>query len=334
LSIDRFIETRQTVWDRLEELVRRADKGRVARLSDAELAELDRLYHQAAGDLARAQAGFPDAVPYLNRLVARAHQVIYQPPPGGLLAVKDFYAIEAPRVILRTMRYSAFSAAIFLLGFAFAFLVGHAQPDATRSLIPDSFADVAARVEAGRAGPEVFRDQAPWLTSYVLTNNLRVAMLAATGGIAFGAVTVYILFMNGLQLGAFASVFHVHGLAFTLWSTLLAHGFLELTAVALAGGAGLIVASALVAPGLLSRRDALQVRVREAMRLLSATVPLFVAAALIEGFISFFPGSQGSKLAVGVLSEVALVLYVLRGLDVGRARSPRGEPSPSAPGTY
>jgi hypothetical protein len=70
-----------------------------------------------------------------------------------------------------------------------------------------------------------------------------------------------------------------------------------------------------------TRKDALVIRSREAGRLLAVTVPLFAAAAIIEGFLSFFPGDNATKLAVGVLSQAVFVLYVLRGLAASTGRS-------------
>ncbi|MDR5683328.1 MAG: stage II sporulation protein M [Armatimonadota bacterium] len=313
MTVDRFIETRQAAWDRLEALVRKADRGRVWRLSEPELAELDRLYHRTAADLARARAAYPDLVPYLNRLVSGAHHVIYQPPSQGMRGVWRFYRDEAPRVVLRTWPFWSVAVGLLAAGFAVAFAVGGSDPQALRAFVPDFFEEVVERVEAGRAGPDVVREQAPYLTSAVLTNNLRVAMLAFGGGILFGGLTAYVLVLNGLMLGAVSAVFHQYGLAFPFWSAILAHGFLELTAIVLAGGAGLVIGWALVAPGMHTRKDALVVRSREGGRLLAVTVPLFVAAAVIEGFLSFFPGDNATKLAVGVLSEAVFVIYVLRG---------------------
>jgi uncharacterized membrane protein SpoIIM required for sporulation len=65
-----------------------------------------------------------------------------------------------------------------------------------------------------------------------------------------------------------------------------AHGPLELSALVLAGQAGLVLAAAIVDPGEAPRREALQAAGREAARLLAVVVPALTVAAALEAGVS------------------------------------------------
>src|SRR5581483_356795 len=121
------------------------------------------------------------------------------------------------------------------------------------------------------------------------TNNIRVAFIAFAGGILLGTLTVYILVLNGLLFGALLGYTHLYHLDASLLAFVSPHGYLELTVVFMAGGAGLQMAWAPMQPGLLTRRDALVQAAQRAVLLVVGAVPILVAAGLIEGFVSPSP---------------------------------------------
>src|SRR5919202_6987344 len=79
------------------------------------------------------------------------------------------------------------------------------------------------------------------------------------------------------------------------------------------GGAGLLIGSAIIALGDLSRFDALRLRGREAVHLIVGCVPLLVVAGTIEGFISPAPIHPAFKFATAAATGVALYTYLLLG---------------------
>jgi uncharacterized membrane protein SpoIIM required for sporulation len=121
--------------------------------------------------------------------------------------------------------------------------------------------------------------------------------------------TVLVLVFNGLFFGAVLGLFANHGLAGWLLSFVAGHGALELTAIFIAGGAGLLLGRAIIAPGDLSRRDALVVTGRTAVLMVGAAAFLLLIAGTIEGFLSASAAPQVYKDAVAVLSGVLLTLY-------------------------
>jgi uncharacterized membrane protein SpoIIM required for sporulation len=120
----------------------------------------------------------------------------------------------------------------------------------------------------------------------IMTNNITVSFMAFALGITFGVGTVYVLLFNGLLLGTLAALCYTHDLSIPFWSFVLPHGVIELTAILIAGAAGLLLAAALLAPGDLPRRQALVQTAKQSVHLVLGCVPLLIAAGLIEGFFS------------------------------------------------
>jgi len=145
----------------------------------------------------------------------------------------------------------------------------------------------------------------------ITTNNIRVAILAFAGGVLLGALTLFVLAQNGLLLGVVAGAAQAYGFSGNLWGFVAAHGVIELSVIIIAGGAGLQLGWAVARPGLITRRAALVLAARRAVRLILGCALLLVVAGAIEGFISPSDLPLTVKLAVAVLSGAALYAYLL-----------------------
>ena len=117
MPIDRFINERKTVWQRLEDLLQLLDRMTLRKLHREEVRELGRIYRRTASDLAiaRAESRDPLLIKYLNSLVIRAHGRIYRANAQGGRRVRDFFARDFPQTFRRTWRYTAVAFAIFWL---------------------------------------------------------------------------------------------------------------------------------------------------------------------------------------------------------------------------
>jgi uncharacterized membrane protein SpoIIM required for sporulation len=151
-------------------------------------------------------------------------------------------------------------------------------------------------------------------SSFIMTNNIKVSFGAfALGGTA-GIGTAALLFYNGILLGELGAIFARHDLTIPFWALILPHGVIELTAIAIAGAAGFLVAKALLAPGDRGRRAALAHEGREAVQLVAGCAALLVVAGLIEGFVTPQPWIPAEgKLAIGGLT--AVFLFALLGVN-------------------
>jgi uncharacterized membrane protein SpoIIM required for sporulation len=151
---------------------------------------------------------------------------------------------------------------------------------------------------------------APAMSSYIITNNIRVAAIAFAGGMTGGIVTLWEILNNGLMLGGLGALFAQKGFGLDFWATIAPHGVIELSAIQLAGSAGLLLAGAILAPGRLRRIDALKRNARRAGTLISGVAAMLVVAGTIEGFVSPLRTSIPFRLGVGALTAVLLASYI------------------------
>ena len=313
--IEEFITSRRPHWERLEALLARAHGGRGSRLTAAELEELGRLYRHATSDLAIARRDYPhDRVTrYLEQLVGRAHPVVYRRQAGEWTALLEFFARGFPQAFREAGWYTLVAFTLFAVPFVAAFAAARIDPLVGRMFLPAS--ELVEGIERGQSWLEIDPENRSLVASFIMTNNIQVAFLAFAGGVLLGLGTVYVMIYNGLHIGAVAGLASAYGLGDELTSFVLAHGGIELTVIFIAGGAGLRMGHALLAPGLHSRRVALTLAAQRAIRILFGCVPLLVVAGLFEGFISPSALPPFVKLAVGASATLLLYAYFL---TVGR----------------
>jgi uncharacterized membrane protein SpoIIM required for sporulation len=149
------------------------------------------------------------------------------------------------------------------------------------------------------------------MASSIITNNVQVAFAAFAFGITAGLLTVWILLSNGVSLGAVFGLYASKGIGKLLLAFVAPHGVLELAAICISGGAGFLLAGALLLPGARTRRTALVENGRRAIRLVAGSAFLLVVAGTIEGFVSpieWWPLEL--KLAVSGATLVGLYVYL------------------------
>jgi len=317
-SIDRFVEDRRARWAALGMLVDRAS-GRVDRLGADEVLELGRLYRTTTSDLAIARRDFPrDAVAErLNDLVAAAHALVYSEAPTSRRQLRRFVTRELPASVRADLPYTLAALALVLVPGVVTYLVGLLAPDVAASSMSEATREYLVRRTPGSEIPAAVR---PIAGPLIILNNVQVAIIAFAGGMTAGLLTAWILVANGAVLGTTFAVLQNYGGAAALLTFVLGHGFLELSAVFLAGGAGLRLAQAILRPGELSRRDALRLAGARAIRVVMLVVVVLGAAGLIEAFVSPTTLPAAAKLAVGVATGAALWSYIV---FAGRSRSVR-----------
>jgi uncharacterized membrane protein SpoIIM required for sporulation len=155
----------------------------------------------------------------------------------------------------------------------------------------------------------------PLASSNIMINNIRVSFGAVAGGITAGAYTIFLMAFNGLHIGAVATLVGQNNLAYPFWAFVFPHGSLELPAIFLAGGAGLLIGRGILFPGHYRRVDAIKVYGSQAAQLVFGIVPMLIIAGIIEGFFSPSPLVPDLiKYVAGVGLFTLLVLYVTRPL--------------------
>jgi uncharacterized membrane protein SpoIIM required for sporulation len=312
VSTNRFLNEGKNSWQRLEELLSSLDKISLRRLRRDEVRELGRIYRRTASDLAiaRAESRDPRMVSYLNSLVIRAHGRIYKASPQGGKRMLAFFADEFPRTFRRTWKYTATAFLVFTVFGILAFLGTWHDAEFSELVGVDPLMRFQIKVnkthwwESLNSGNQIG-------SSAIMSNNIGVTFKAFAFGAMIGIGTLYVMAFNGLNIGAVLALVYRAGYGNDLVTFMVGHGVIELSCIFIAGGAGLLVGSAILFPGDYSRADALKVRGLDAIKLIVGCVPLLVIAGIIEGFVSPAPISPKIKYSIAIVSGIALYMYLL-----------------------
>jgi uncharacterized membrane protein SpoIIM required for sporulation len=292
LKSARFRGEREASWRELERLVGACESRGASSLSAAELNRLPALYRAAVSSLSVARAISLDKnlLTYLTALAGRAYLCVYGGKRRAGLALADFFRRGFPRQVRRHALLVGAAIALMLLGMATGYRLTAADPERYYDLVDESLAagrDPGASTAELRAalyhGEEVGTGLLGAFSAFLATHNAQIGILCFALGVAAGAPVVYLLFANGLMLGAMAALYGSRGLGAEFWAWVLPHGITELTAVGLCGAAGMALGGALLFPGRHTRLQALAVRGREAALLVAGAVAMLFVAALIEG---------------------------------------------------
>jgi uncharacterized membrane protein SpoIIM required for sporulation len=319
VDIDRFIARNARTWDRLDELSSRAGRG-LRRLTPGEVDELVETYQRVSSHLSHARVAYADPAltSRLTRLVGQANGVIYASRSRTMRAVADFFAWRFPAAVWQSGRFVAVSAALLLVP---ALAVGAwiatsdealeaTAPDAVReAYLEEDFEDYYSSEPATQFATEV------------TVNNIQVAITAFATGVLLCVPAALLLAFNGANVGFAGGLFADAGELGRFFGLILPHGLLELTAVVVAGAAGLRLGWAVIAPGDRTRGQAVGAEARQSGVIALGLVLAFAVAGLIEGFVTGRGVPTGLRVGIGVAAELAFVSWVV---VQGRAASARG----------
>jgi uncharacterized membrane protein SpoIIM required for sporulation len=325
-----MIQNQQQRWKELTDLLDWADRGGVRDLEVSDVRRLCRLYRQVTIDLSRARTlgEDPDVVRYLNLLAARAHGQVYAARPIEMRPLLTFVLTGFPRLVRRHAVPLLISGGIFLLATLASFIAVARQPELAYTLFDErvvEYENIRLEKQQGEyKGNFTFSVAAsPFVAVLIIVNNVRVALVMFALGALFCVPCIFLLVYNGRMLGTLTGLVWAHGYFLDFYALILTHGMLELTAICISGGAGMILGWSLIAPGQLPRKEALRRAALDAFGLLGGAALMLVAAGIIEAHVTpHF--SQPVRWSVAGLSALALVLYF--GL-AGRERKPTS-PSP------
>lgn len=313
-----FLESRKDNWSRLEQLTARASRLRLAKLSGEEVREFGRLYRRTAADLAIAREEVKDKrlVNYLNHLVGRAHGAIYRSESSGFGGIIDFFRFEFPALFRQHCGMIFLAFAIFMVSAIFSGVTSYVDDRYADRIAPD----LVEQIRSHSNWTETANEYNALASTEIQTNNIGVTFYAFAGGVIAGLGTVFVLLQNGISIGM------VVGLCvkYKFWDILIfmsGHGVIELTAIFISAGGGLLVGKALLIPGDLRRRDALVTNGLAAVKLVMGCIPMLIIAGTIEGFISPAHIPAAYKFSVSAVSAAALIAY-FRKPDLRKLRSP------------
>jgi uncharacterized membrane protein SpoIIM required for sporulation len=309
----------QSEWDELQTALTRI-RGTSRSGGSAEVAgeRVAALYRRACEHLALARArAYPAYLTdRLEQLTSDAHQAIYQRTELGLTRLKAFVLRDFPRAVRAHAGYVWVSLAVFAVPLLVLGFLVYFRPELILSIVD---ANTAAQFDQmysntaetiGRAREA----QTDWVMfGFYIRNNIGIAFQCFAGGLLAGVGSLFFLAFNGAFAGAIGGYLTQRGLGSTFYSFVVTHSAFELTAIVLAGAAGLRLGHALLAPGRLTRLQSLVLASRESIVIVYGLTVMLLIAAAIEAFWSsarWIP--LPVKYGVAATCWIAVLTYLLR----------------------
>lgn len=310
-----FVAERQRDWDALDRLVHQADTRGLRSFTPEELSLLPLLYRDACADLARSRGdrfGAP-LVDYLQGLAAAGHAVLYGPHARRRRfesTLRYAYLVTFPRTVRARSGAIALAALLFFVPLTLGVVATLADPAFAYRVAPEGMLrPLTESYAAGFASGRTAGD-GTLMAGFYVNNNVGIALRCFALGIFGGVGSALYLVQNGLSIGAILGFVASQGAGKNLFVFVVGHGSLELGAIVIAGGAGLSLGWALVAPGDRTRAASVRERGKDASVLAIGAAIMLLAAAAVEGFWSASSLPDGVKLATGATLFVLLALYL------------------------
>ncbi|MCX2544704.1 stage II sporulation protein M [Pseudomonas sp. COW5] len=311
-----LFETRHKAeWERFTLALERLERGK----DTSQVAEFPKAYRRLCQHLALAQErGYSSfLVDSLQQLVLRGHQQLYRHRSQLGANLLGFILAGFPRLVRAEWRFVLAAGLLFfgsLIGFG---LLVYLFPELVYNLIPaDQVREMQSMYDpaAGHLGRSAERAASEdWVMfGYYIMHNIGIAFQTFASGLLLGVGSAFFLFYNGLIIGTVAGHLSEIGYGQTFWSFVIGHGAFELTAIALAGAAGLKLGWALIAPGRLTRGEALRHAARQSVLLICGVMLFLLIAAFIEAYWSSRTGvTPQTKYLVGAGLWLCVATYLL-----------------------
>ncbi|MFT4262693.1 MAG: stage II sporulation protein M [Nocardioides sp.] len=320
MDVDAYVAAHWAEWERLGALVRRR------RLSGADADELVELYQRVATHLSvlRSAAPDPSLSVHLSLLLARARARAAGTRTSTWRSVGGFFAERLPAALFRLRWWWLGMVAVNALVVAVMMLWLREHPGVEQSMLSPEEIDRLVNHDFADYYSE---HSASSFAALVWTNNVWVSVQCLAFGV-LGLPVLWVMLLNSANLAVIGSIMTRHGHGAEFWGLILPHGLLELTAVFLAGGVGLRLCWAWIAPGDRSRAQSLAREGRTAATVALGLVMMLAVSGMIEAFVTPSGLGTAARIGIGVAAETAFLAYVL---VVGRAAVARGHDGDLAP---
>lgn len=301
---DAFAHLHRRSWDRLRYLSRRR------KLTGAEVDELVVRYRQASLNLAYVRSHDSDLalVRGLSSLVAEARARIVGRRADSWSQAALFFTHRFPAALYSLRWWWG------LTGLAFIVMSTGVGAWVANSASAREDLSSPKQIEAitkpgGQFERYYFEHEHGAFATHVWTNNAWVAAGALFTGILL-VPSLLIMGNNAFSVGVMGGLMSYAGRLDAFFGYILPHGILELTAIFIAGGAGLKLGWTLVDPGQLSRGQALlrQGQITAAVAL--GLVGVLLVAGLLEGFVTPSGLPALTRVMIGAAVEICFMAYI------------------------
>jgi len=317
-------------WNDFAASLDAADRKGLSRMMPEDVSTLVARYREITTDLARLQTASRgrdnESLFYVSRLVARGHNLLYRQRGRTIATIFDYITDTVPSEVRRSWRPIALAALLLFGPAAAAYTAIVQNPAVANEILPDEMISRATtgseREKRGEGYVSIPEEIRPVVASRIISNNVTVTYLTFAMGLTAGIGTILMLVFNGVAIGSGVGLFASRGVARLILAFIAPHGVLELSAICIAGGGGLLIAKGILLPLNRTRRDALVENGKRAIDLIAASTLLLVVAGTLEGLVSPRVWPLSWKLTISGMTALLMLGYLSLGRRVKAQSAP------------
>jgi uncharacterized membrane protein SpoIIM required for sporulation len=299
-----FLKQNADKWQQFESLI--SAKGG----SDPDL--MADLFIQLTDDLSYSKTNYPKAktTQYLNSIAARVHQEIYKNKKEKKSRIITFWKYELPFIFKNSQKQLLYSFLIFAVAMLIGVVSSAYDDSFVRLILGDSYVNTTLD-NINKGDPMAIYKSMNQIDMFlgITINNIRVAFVCFVLGLLFSFGTGYMLFSNGVMLGAFQYFFYAKGLLLQSTLVIWIHGTLEISAIVIAGCAGLTMGNSILFPGTYSRGVSFVRGAKQGVKIVVGLVPIFITAGFFESFVTRYSNMPMWLSLTIIFSSLAFVIW-------------------------
>lgn len=299
----KFIRQNQEKWTEFEQTLDQPEETPE---------ELNELFIKVTDDLSYARTFYPNRSVrvYLNGLGQKIFFNLYKSRKRKKGQFVHFITEELPQLVYESRKEFQVSLLVFALSMAIGVLSCYMDSDFVQIVLGESYVNMTLEnIENGDPMAVYKAKDEGGMFVHITANNLRVALMTFMLGALYAIGTILIMIKNGIMVGAFQYFFVEQGLFWDSFLTIWTHGTLEISAIVIAGAAGLTMGRGLVFPGTLSRLKAFQLSARRGLKIMLGITPIIILAGFIEGFFTRYTETPDVIRFLFILACLGFILF-------------------------
>jgi len=300
-----FVKRNKERWQYIESTLTANQRPHPDRLAE--------IFIELTDDLSFARTQYPKSrvTQYLNTLASKIHLEIYKNKKEDKNRFITFWKYELPAVIFESRKQLLYAFIIFVLAGIIGSLSAYYDESFVRLIMGDEYVNMTLEnIERGNPLAVYGKMKEADMFFAITFNNIKVSFYAFAAGLLFSVGTGFMLFQNGVMVGAFLTFFVKKDLLMHSLMVIMLHGTIELSSIVVAGAAGFVMGNSFLFPGTYSRYDSFKMGVRKGVKIVVGLIPLFILAGFIESFVTrytFMP--WWTKLVIIGLSVWLILFY-------------------------
>ena len=280
-------------------------------------------YNDITSDLAFAQTHYPDSpiTTYLNDIALGLHRDLYRHKHTTAKQMLRFWTHEIPLAVYDARKALLLSLAIFILSILVGVVSTLGDPEFPRLILGDGYVEMTEE-NIRNGAPMAVYSQGTQFGSFlgITLHNIWVSFQVYAYGLLTSFGSGLFLLFNGVMVGSFLTFFFVRGIVAQSFLAIMLHGTLELSAIVIAGGAGIILGNGWLFPGTYSRLESFLRAGRRSVKVLISTIPIFFIDGFIEGYFTRYTDVSDLLRLMVILLSAAFVIFYYVILPVRRHR--------------